>query len=375
MRQIRKLKDEIKHLEAKVALVENGWKYKIFTKDGSVDFKLTEVQKRLHETPHRKNIILKSRQLGITSYCVLRAIHEVLFKPGRVSLIVCPSESQVATIRGYVDQILSQSLLKISYKDKILQIENSGKIVFTNSNTDSCRGIACDYIYVTEGQDYEDVSKVLESVLPTISTRPAAKVFIDGTMPKKADSSFLQLFGEVLDFIPDAREQLIIDFDGLWLLFNPDISREDVGEAYDREVMLELPLTGTECRTTITDQLPSNLVSKQIFEYRGTIILADYYGNGLVISRGSILMSGVKELIASNKYTINVSNKIFNALTSTAKNNVNCVKPNLGSADDMSGLIATNIATSYYLDNELGISKTEISAACLFINKVLSDEK
>jgi hypothetical protein len=375
MQQTRKLIAQIKLLGARADTVIHGWKYQIFTKDGSIDFKLTEVQKRLHESPHRKNIILKSRQLGITSYCVLRAIHEVLFKPGRVSLIVCPSESQVATIRGYVDQILSHSLLKVSYKDKILQIENSGKIVFTNSNTDSCRGLACDYIYITEGQDYDDVGKVLEGVLPTISTRPAAKVFIDGTMPKKADSSFLQLFGEVLDFIPDAREQLIIDFDGLWLLFNPDISREDVGDAYDREVLLELPLTGTECRTNLTDELPSNVVSKQIFEYRGTTILADYYGNGLVVSRGNILMDEIKQLIASNKYTINVSDKIFKALPSKAKNNINHIKPNLGHAYDMSELIATNVKTSYYLDSESGIAKTELGMACLFLNKVLSNEK
>jgi hypothetical protein len=375
MRKIDKFIKQIKCLDRKIEVAVNGWKYQIFTKNGSEDFRLSKLQQRLHETPHRKNIILKSRQLGVTSYCVLAAIHTILFKPGRVSLIVCPSESQVSTIRGYIDQILSQSLLNITYKNKVLQIENSGKIVFTNSNTDSCRGLACDYIYITEGQDYNDVGKVLESVLPTISTRPKAKIFIDGTMPEKADSSFLQLFGDVVDFIPDARIENIIDFDGLWILFNSDISREDVGSAYDREVLLELPLTGTECKVEVTNEQPTNCVYKLIFEYRSCTYLAEYFGNGLLTVVDNVTISQIKELILSNKYTTFVAEGVHKSLPTKVKELANAVGSDLGNAIDNSSMIKTNKQATFYLDGGSGLAKTEISGAALFLNKVLSNEQ
>jgi hypothetical protein len=374
MPKIDKFVTEISLLSQKIDVALNGWKYQIFTKNGSEDFKLTPLQQRLHETPHRKNIILKSRQLGVTSYCVLRAIHTVLFKPGRVSLIVCPSEAQVTTVRGYVDQILANSLLQITYKNKVLQIENSGKIVFTNSNTESCRGLACDYIYITEGQDYADVSKVLESVLPTVVTRPDAKIFIDGTMPEKADSSFLQLFGDIIDFIPDARVDNIIDFDGFWILFNPEITRDDVGDAYDREVLLELPLTGTECRVPQTDDLPTNCVYKLIFEHRDTTYLAEYYGNGLVDVIGNITISVLKELLLTDKFTAFIDENIYKSLPTKIQALANSVQSDYGKAVDNSGMMYTNKQATFYLDGGGGLAKTVIGKAALFLNKIISNE-
>jgi hypothetical protein len=374
MRKIDKFVTEINLLSQKIDTALNGWKYQIFTKNGCEDFKLTPLQQRLHVTPHRKNIILKSRQLGVTSYCVLRAVHTVLFKPGRVSLIVCPSESQVSTVRGYIDQILAKSLLQISYKNKVLQIENSGKIVFTNSNTESCRGLACDYIYITEGQDYADVSKVLESVLPTVVTRPDAKIFIDGTMPKKADSSFLQLFGDITDFIPDARVENIVDFDGFWILFNPEITREDIGDAYAREVLLELPLTGTECRVPITNEQPTNCVYKLIFEHRDTTYLAEYYGNGLVEVISTITISQLKELLISDKFSIFIDENIYKSLPTKVQSLANSVPADYGKAVDNSSIMKVNKQATFYLDGCEGLAKTAISKATLFLNKIISNE-
>ena len=356
--------------------VLDRWRYTIFTSDGSVPFLLSPVQQALNETTTNINIILKSRQLGITSFCVLKAIDAIIYKPGRVSLIVCPSESQVKTIIGYVEQIISTSGLKGIYADKQYSLQYSGKIVFTNSNTDSCRGIASDYIYVTEAQDYADIQKVLDGILPTVVTRPNAKIYVDGTMPLKGDNSFLRMFGDVLKFIPEALEKNIVKEGNMWILFNPDITREQVGESYNREVLLELPMMGARHETIAGIETKTTKYLQAYFVFRGNIYRADYATDYfLTTSATPLTIQEVIKEIALDRYTTYVDVDIAKAIPAKYSRMIAPLDEMLGTSNSRADQIYTSAPVDFYLDGEQGGAFSLLGKAALVVNAALDQEQ
>lgn len=146
-----------------------------------------------------------------------------------------------------------------------------------------------------------------------------------------------------------------------------------MGDAYDREVLLELPLTGTECRTVIDDKSPANVLAKIAYEHRGSMYLATYYGNNLLLVDGTITMANLRKLLAETNYDIFVAEEIYESLTTSNKRFAKCVDAKLGLADDFSSDIVTNSIAVYYLDGECGLAKTALSKAALCMNKVLSN--
>ena len=63
--------------------------YKIRNKGGDlIQFRLNRAQKHYHENKARRNLILKSRQLGFTTYEAIDALDDTLFTPNKDSLMI-----------------------------------------------------------------------------------------------------------------------------------------------------------------------------------------------------------------------------------------------------------------------------------------------
>ena len=74
-------------------LTDKEWRmnnlYRIINKDGdSIPFKLNPVQKQVLQCKHKRKIILKARQLGMSTYSVLSMLDDVLFTPNLAGGIV-----------------------------------------------------------------------------------------------------------------------------------------------------------------------------------------------------------------------------------------------------------------------------------------------
>ncbi|MGL6131557.1 MAG: terminase large subunit domain-containing protein [Fusobacteriaceae bacterium] len=372
---LSRIRNDYAPVAARVETVINRWQYSIFTASGTEDFKLTPMQATLWDSPHRVNKILKSRQLGITSVCVLMAVNTVIFKPGRVSIIVCPSESQVATTRGIIDQILCRSGLTTSYKNKQLEIQNGGKIIFVNSNYASCRGVASDFIYVTEGQSFKDINAVLEAVLPTALTRPDAKIFIDGTMPDKANNSFLALFSEITWMIPAVYEdEIYCDESGKWILFNKHATREQIGDTFDREILMELPSEGVKCSSKVASDsmvaTAGSIAFTLLFIYNKLTYKAVYYSNGYLAVGSVAISTADARTILLSPGTFIAEKQIVNklAFSKSQKADITIIDRDELAGDEYFDAIYTNVSVDYYLSGHDSAAYSPTATAAMLVN-------
>jgi len=81
------LKSSLAFIKSKTWRMNNL--YRIVDKDGdSVRFRLNEVQSDVLEKMHKRNLILKARQLGMSTFAVLYLLDEAIFKPNLSAGIV-----------------------------------------------------------------------------------------------------------------------------------------------------------------------------------------------------------------------------------------------------------------------------------------------
>jgi hypothetical protein len=146
--------------ESAFALLANQeWRlhnlYKIKDKEGEiVDFKPNWAQKQLIDDPHNLNIILKARQLGITTYHSILFLDTCLFKPNTNAAIVADSKTVSQEI--FVDKVkfaydnLPDFIKQMcpAHRDNVHQMRFSNGSVFRVAT--SLRGGTLQYLHITE---------------------------------------------------------------------------------------------------------------------------------------------------------------------------------------------------------------------------------
>jgi hypothetical protein len=108
------------------------------------------------------SLVLKSRQIGITSLGVIRAIDNV-FKGGK-SVIACPSDTFAYDVLAKVEVAIGH-LYEVTMANKRISF---GKyfISLSNSNYEALRGLNANFVYVTEAGLITQFSKAREALNP-----------------------------------------------------------------------------------------------------------------------------------------------------------------------------------------------------------------
>lgn len=157
-----------------------------------------------------KAIILKSRQLGISTIMSLTAIHCMLFQDGyRVSIFANKQKSAVEIIdkikliyNGLPTWLKGKEELLNNNKQEI-KLPNGSMAKAFSSSSDEGRGISANLIIVDEAAFVDDLQQLYTSIMPSIST--GGKIVMLST-PAVSSGCFFDLWNDALNnkngFVP-----------------------------------------------------------------------------------------------------------------------------------------------------------------------------
>lgn len=166
---------------------------------GSVKFKLWDFQEETLKAfqDNRMNIILKSRQLGITELMGMYVLWFTLFQRDKNVVIVSKNRRQASQIIKRIKYAYKKlpSWLKIvkMVSDNVHTIEfDNDSIIFADATTENAgRGEACSLFIVDEAAFIPELEEMWASVFPTINNGGACIV---GSTPNGGAGQFYELY-------------------------------------------------------------------------------------------------------------------------------------------------------------------------------------
>ena len=160
---------------------------KIADKQGNiVPFILTPEQKYLLENLGHKNIVSKSRQLGISVLVASAALREAVIYPNSTSMLISHNQSSTTAVFDKLKQMFYS--LPDFVRPKLIQnnrqaltFENGSSIVcLTAGNKDCARGSTISsYLWCSEFAFWKDQERQMKSIMQSISS--STKVIIEST--------------------------------------------------------------------------------------------------------------------------------------------------------------------------------------------------
>lgn len=137
--------------------------------------KLFQYQKDILSCNSLFRIILKARQLGISTLIAMEALAKALLLPERTILFVSASDRQAKELLGHVYTMVynlkrrEDIPLMEESKETIRIKENNSRIISLPNNPNTIQGYRATDIYLDEYAIHENDKKILEAVLPSIS--------------------------------------------------------------------------------------------------------------------------------------------------------------------------------------------------------------
>ena len=160
---------------------------KIADKEGNiVPFILTPEQKYLLENLGHKNIVSKSRQLGISVLVASAALREAVIYPNSTSMLISHNQSSTTAVFDKLKQMFYS--LPDFVRPKLIQnnrqaltFENGSSITcLTAGNKDCARGSTISsYLWCSEFAFWKDQERQMKSIMQSISS--STKVIIEST--------------------------------------------------------------------------------------------------------------------------------------------------------------------------------------------------
>jgi len=152
--------DQLSREELKKRLADRSWRlnnlYWIKDKGGRiVRFKLNPVQVDLDEGLHNRNIVLKSRQHGITTYAAIRALDTALFrKNSTCGLVFHTQKAARSTFRTKVMFAYDRLPGWLKAEIPLTKRDMVGEVEFANGSSIECstshRGGTLQYLHISE---------------------------------------------------------------------------------------------------------------------------------------------------------------------------------------------------------------------------------
>lgn len=154
-----------------------------------VPFKVNEQQKYFLDNIQKNNIILKSRQLGFTTFSLAYCLWSALTKPRTNYLIVSYKQDSATSLFDKIKDMYN-SLPHDKYKfSKDIQ-NNRGQLRFENGSTltlavagnkDLGRGLNLEYVLLSEFAFYQNQEKLLLSIEQALAKNDTSKLVIETT--------------------------------------------------------------------------------------------------------------------------------------------------------------------------------------------------
>ncbi len=126
---------------------------------------------------HRFNIILKSRQMGISTLCAMFALHQMLFRENFKVLVIATktdvARNLIKKVQVMYDNLPSwlKNLANIANNNKLqLQFTNGSEIKAVSSKPDSARSEAISLLILDEAAHLPDATEIWTSAQSTLST-------------------------------------------------------------------------------------------------------------------------------------------------------------------------------------------------------------
>lgn len=162
---------------------------KIQTQDsGIVPFDLFDFQEKMLENINNNDriIILKSRQMGISTLIAAYTLWMMLFNDGKNILVVSIKETTAKEIVSKIKLANEKlpSFLKIQaieYNKHSIKLENNSMVLAVSSASDSARSFSASFIIFDEAAFIPEIEDLWTSAQPTLSTVNKGKAIILST--------------------------------------------------------------------------------------------------------------------------------------------------------------------------------------------------
>lgn len=160
--------------------------YFMFSPDAHIS--LQSYQRNYIECDAQFRLILKARQIGMSSAISWEALAHAILEPEQTILFVSIAERQATELLSYVKRVLDNTkrvhhIGVIEENKTTLKLDNGSRIMSLPNSPNTVQGIRAHRIYIDEFSLFKDDSKMLEAILPSIShggvvtilSRPAGK--------------------------------------------------------------------------------------------------------------------------------------------------------------------------------------------------------
>jgi len=153
-----------------------------FELDPENPIKLHEYQRNFLESDSKFRLVLKARQVGITSVVAWEALAYALIEPHMTILFVSASHRQAMEILNYVKRIMSNLRLKkevrtLEETKQSVVYENGARIISLPNNPNTIQGIRAHRVYIDEFAIMENDKEILSAILPSISHGGSITIF------------------------------------------------------------------------------------------------------------------------------------------------------------------------------------------------------
>lgn len=204
------------------------------TKQGNVvKFKMTPQQRYLAKKKQKYNIVLKSRQLGISTWCMLYSIYLALTRPNVTCLMMSDCSDSVSSnfskLRAIYDYLPDYVKLKETANNRTqLAFENHSKVICCICGAkDKARGSTIAFAHISEAGLCDDENLTSQLVAIEQALVPGGTMVIESTA--KGINKFHELWSKAVNeesnylpfFFPWYKDKIMfadeyVEFSELW---------------------------------------------------------------------------------------------------------------------------------------------------------------
>lgn len=150
-----------------------------------VDFDVSQPQRMVLSMldAHKKGILLKGRQMWITTILLVYELRLCLFQPGAMVAVVMHSDTNAVLMSDRAEQLyrgndMLMELMPMAAKNghRIL-FANGSQMLFVTANSEVLRGFPVNFAHFSEASDYDDLGKALAAV----KVAPGGWLYLEST--------------------------------------------------------------------------------------------------------------------------------------------------------------------------------------------------
>lgn len=163
--------------------------------------KLHDYQKDILECEDDFRVVLKSRQIGITSVFSWEALAYAITIPNQTIIFVSASQKQANEILNYVKRILinlrrKQDIETVYETKRNIVFANGSRIISLPTSPNTIQGIRANRIYIDEFGIMDKDKEILSAILPSISLGGSVTIF---SRPQGKRGEFYRIVKELRD--------------------------------------------------------------------------------------------------------------------------------------------------------------------------------